>query len=563
MRARVMTEPLILGIAASPHNGAVCLMRGDEILAAVQEERVTRRKWQGIAAGRPSAAVTYCLRAAGVTDQQLDLIVVCTQAPRASAARDVWRNPQLEYAAAKGRVAFISHHYGHALSVWAWSGLRDAAVLVADGLGSPWEDLPREEQRLGRAGGPGLSETVSGYHASGEKLIPLTKVLVPPEAWLRINGLNFPSFGSLGGFYSAFAHQIFGDALEAGKVMGLSPYGNPTLFPKDLLVSCDGELMFPNRVPTALDSIRKGDLASTLTRAAAASAQLALETVLLELAGDLRARTKEHTLCFAGGVALNAIANERLLRESGFRTVSVIPAADDAGTAFGAAIHGLLTLDYPVRPIPRVHDYLGRKYTDQEITDAATCYPDIEGSRPVDLPAATAELLANGKIGGWCQGGSEFGPRALGARSILADPRWSHTKLRLDKSIKRREPFRPYAPMVLASKAATWFDLGPQSQSPFMLRVVSVLAHQREKIPAVVHIDGSARLQTVGPDDGAHSDLLARFDALTGIPVLLNTSFNGFGEPIVETPGDAFAHFLNSELDFCVFDRWLFRKKMS
>jgi carbamoyltransferase len=556
-----MSAPIVLGIAAAQHNGSACLMRGDEIITAIQEERITRRKRQGVAACRPSAAVDYVLQVAGVDLDEVDLVVICPQTSRSDPEHDVHQNPQLVAMAAAGKVRYLSHHLGHALSVLAWSGARDAAILVVDGVGSPWEDLSPEEQAVSVSGGPGQSETISGYHVGEGKLTPVMKALVPTEAWLQVEGTSFPRFRSLGGMYSAFAHRIFGDALEAGKVMGLAPYGRPSFRPESLVVYRDGEALFPTDTLTAIDRANWDAPDSLQASEAAASAQLALETTLLEIARDLRARTEADVLCFAGGVALNAIANELLLRESGFHNVSVIPAAEDAGTALGAAIYGLMALGYPLQLAPRRHDFLGRKYEEEEILAAASAHRKIIfGVKPTQLARTTAEHLARGAIGGWCQGGSEFGPRALGHRSILADPRRPDTKVRLDSSIKRREPFRPYAPMVLASEASNWFEMGPDPESPFMLRVVMVRNEVRAIIPAVVHVDGSARVQTVGSDDGMHFELLQQFRAITGVPVLLNTSFNGYGEPIVETPHDAFVHFVESDLDFCVFDQWLFEK---
>jgi carbamoyltransferase len=555
-----MDGPLVLGVAAAQHNGAACLMRGDTILAAIQEERVTRLKRQGIGGGRPAASIAYCLDAAGVEIDDLDLVVLCTQTSRTAPEHDVLSNPQLEDIVRRGKLRFLPHHRGHALSVLAWAGFDEAAILVADGIGSPWQDLPAEEKAFAPPLSAGLSETLSLYHASGWRLEPVGKQFAPTEAWLVISPEGLPQYQSLGGMYSAFAYRIFGDALEAGKVMGLASHAAPAIGVEHFVTLSESGFVFPNNLPPHFHTMPSGCPADDTAKVAAASVQFALEEALLHIARQLRQATKSTNLGFAGGVALNAIANERLLREAGFQRVQVIPAAEDSGTALGAAVHGLLELGYPVAKQRRLSDALGRAYREDEILAAASRFSGLRGRPQADIALRIAEKLAAGRICGWFQGGSEFGPRALGHRSILADPRDSSVKTKLDYSIKRRESFRPYAPVVLLSDAEAWFATGPEPESPFMLRVVEVREHIRESIPAVVHVDGSARLQTVDPRDGIFFRLLQHFKALTGVPVLLNTSFNDRAEPIVETPFDALRHFISCDLDICAIGDWLFEK---
>jgi carbamoyltransferase len=549
-----------LGIAASQHNGAACLIHGESIEVAVQEERVTRVKRQGVGAGRPSAAVAYCLDSAGLEPDQLDLVVVCTQTSRRNAEHDVSANPQLVTALRSGKLRFISHHRAHALSALAWSGFEDAAILVADGLGSPVEDLEPDERALVARIGSSLHETVSMYRARGWTLDPIRKQVASLKDWLAVDGHDFPSFDSLGGMYAAFAHRIFGDAMEAGKVMGLAPYAAPDTAADRFVRLPPDRLEFVNALPERVRAIPQGDSSSAAARLGSASVQRALEEALLHLARSLRAGTGATQLAFAGGVALNAIANERLAREAGFDSLCVIPSADDGGTAYGAAIQGLLALGHRPAHRPQASDALGRVYCDDRIAESARAFPGLKATKRADIAAATAAQLAAGRICGWFQGRSEFGPRALGQRSILADPRRGDTKWRLDTSIKHREPFRPYAPVVLLEDAEKWFDVGPDRESRFMLRIVRVKTEVCELIPAVVHVDGSARFQTVAPGDGPLRVLLEEFKALTGVPVLVNTSFNGPGEAIVETPEDALACFSASGLDLCVIGDWMFAK---
>jgi len=552
--------PLVLGIAAAHHNGAACLMRGSEILVAIQEERITRRKRQGVEAARPSAAVAYCLDAAGIGIGGVDLVAICTASARSGPIHDVARNPQLQAPLQAGRLHVLPHHRGHALSALYWAQFEDVDVIVADGLGSPWEDLSDAERRVCRAGGPGTSEFLSIYRARDGSLIPHAKQAVATAHWLDPPDAASARFGSLGGMYGAVAGRVFGDSLEAGKLMGLAPYGAPGPARTRFAWLEDGEVRFAAAPVADIVDCPARDPADPRAAAAAADVQAALEDLLLTLARRTRAQTGARRLALAGGIALNAIANERLLRESGYGDVVIVPAAEDSGTAIGAAVSGLLHLGCPPRHLVAPGEALGRAARAWEIDAAIDCFPGLRHYRPEALEQDVATRLAAGQIGGWFQGGAEFGPRALGHRSILADPRSADTKPRLDRDIKRREAFRPYAPAVLRAEAASWFDMGPADDSPFMLRIVPVLAHRRPMIPAVVHVDGTARVQTVTPADGRFHDLIAAFAARTGVPLLLNTSFNAPGEPIVERPDEALMHLIAGGLDFCVIEDLLFER---
>jgi len=276
----------------------------------------------------------------------------------------------------------------------------------------------------------------------------------------------------------------------------------------------------------------------------------------VHLARRLREMTGSTNLCYAGGVALNGIANERIIREAGFRNVFIIPAADDSGPAIGAAFHALweLTGRNELRGLQR--DALGRPYERTEIVEAAKRVPSVRLVPTRDATGDAVEALCDGKLVGWFDGGSEFGPRALGQRSILCDPRRRDAADDLNVRVKRREPFRPFAPAILLESVDEWFDLdGSPRASPFMLRVCSVRSDRRAFVPATVHVDGTGRLQTLSQqDNGRFFDLVDRFRSETSIPMVLNTSFNVAGQPIVETPEDAMRCLAESGLDCCVFD---------
>src|SRR6185369_15684150 len=288
----------------------------------------------------------------------------------------------------------------------------------------------------------------------------------------------------------------------------------------------------------------------------------ALEDALLYLAGRIRGLSRSDNLCYAGGVALNSVANERIIRESGFSNVYIMPAAEDSGTAIGAAYHGLWQLTKHNSQRPLFHDAPGRTYSAADITIALNGSADIRVIRSTDVISDAVELICDGKIVGWFDGGSELGPRALGQRSILCDPRRRDGKEILNRRVKMREAFRPFAPAVLLEEAVNWFEFGDTTpESPFMLRVVPVNEEKKEKVPAIVHVDGTGRVQTLTRENNSRFyELVKKFQDKTGVPMLLNTSFNRMGQPIIETPADAIECLLNTGLDCCVFeDRIVFK----
>ncbi len=578
----------VLGLSCWYHDSAAALVRDGEIVAAAQEERFTRRKHD---ARFPSHAVAYCLEAAGLGVDGLDAVAFydkpllkferlletyLTLAPRGLRsflqAMPLWMKQKLwigdliqtELAGYDGPVLFPEHHESHAASAFYPSPFERAAFLTTDGVGE-WAT---------------------------------TSWGVGSEAGVEIRAeQHFPH--SLGLLYSAFTY-FCGFRVNSGeyKLMGLAPYGEPRYVDaiREHLIDLkdDGSFRLDQRSFTYAGGLtmtgrRFADIfggprrseESPLTQREmdlARSVQEVTEEAVLRMARHVHRQSGERALCLAGGVALNCVANGRLLREGPFERVWVQPAAGDAGGALGAALiasHQWGGVPRTVHPADAMRgSYLGPAWTPDEIRAVleADGLPFEETASDDALVARTAGLLAGGQTVGWFQGRAEFGPRALGHRSILADPRGRDVQRTVNLQIKFRESFRPFAPSVLAERADEFFDLGgngetasplsPLPESPYMLLVGPVRGAEVEgdgldrlrqidsTVPAVTHVDGSARVQTVTKErNGLYYDLLAGFEARTGCPVLVNTSFNVRGEPIVHSPADAVRVFRRTHMD--------------
>ncbi len=556
-------EPWILGISAS-HNGSACLLKGDRIVVAIQEERLTRFKRHRIYGAKASNAVAYCLNYAGIDPSELSLVVLCIQGRKQDQLHDLRLESFLNVLTNKIPTLTIPHHFGHALSVFATSGFVESAVLIVDGTGSPVSDFTAQELNVMNGNkAPDSWETISLYHASGTTVVPLEKHVIERGAWLVMHDGDMPSFGSLGGMFSAAAQQIFGEVSEAGKVMGLAPYGRAEFPGSDFFDIVKGRFHFKDTVPRQFRYHERWPNRASEYEALAGSVQAALEEAVLYLVQHIRERCSSENLCYAGGVALNSVANERIIRESGFKNVYIMPAAEDSGTSIGAAYYGLWQLTQHNSQRPILHDAPGRSYSSADVSAALEAREDVRVVYPTDVLSDTVELLCDGKIIGWFDGGSELGPRALGQRSILCDPRQTDAKETLNRRVKMREPFRPFAPAVLLEEAGKWFEFADTApESPFMLRVVKVNPERKDEVPAIVHVDGTGRVQTVTrANNGRFYELVKEFFEKTGVPILLNTSFNRMGQPIIETPTDAIECLLNTGLDCCVFeDRIVFKK---
>ena len=593
----------ILGVSAYYHDSAAALVADGRIVAAAQEERFTRKKHDS---RFPKNAIGYCLSEAGVRLAEVDYVAFYDKpflkferlletyvafAPTGfrsfRMAVPVWLREKLfqkdllgdelrEYDPAfdvQAKLRFSEHHFSHAASAFYPSPFDEALVLTMDGVGE-WA-------------------TTSVALGRGHDLEVVKE-------------LHFPH--SLGLLYSAFTYYT-GFKVNSGeyKLMGLAPYGEPrhlkTILDNLIDLKPDGTFRLDQgyfdyctglrMTNTRFDALfgqpaRKADqLLTQFHMDIAASIQAVTEEIVLRLTRSLRAETGLRNLCLAGGVALNCVANGKVLRDGKFDGIWIQPAAGDAGGALGAAL-GLYHLDLrkPRLPVNGAGDamsggYLGPKYPQQEVErrlrDAGAKLTVMEEEPLLD---ATADALEAGKAVGWFQGRMEFGPRALGARSILGDPRSASMQKTLNLKVKYRESFRPFAPSVLREDVAQWFEI--DSDSPYMLMVADVKKEKRRQmtaaeqalfgieklnvprsdIPAVTHIDYSARIQTVHRETNPrYHALLSRFKARTGCPVLVNTSFNVRGEPIVGTPEDAFRCFMGSEIEVLVVENCFLRKE--
>jgi carbamoyltransferase len=556
----------VLGLNTYDHDVSACLLRDGAIAFAIAKERITREKH---ASGFYKEAIDYCLKAEGITLDDIDLVVGnCYILPVPELEeRLVYQDmagflpyPERQEASKhplfrsiSGKVTSVSHHLAHAYSAFAVSPFDEGAVMVVDGVGNYQSDV-MEKYPNTDAASPLARESESYYRFEGEKLECLKKVFMEPSrGMLSDEFYNMPGLGAL---YSRVSSYVFGDWNKCGELMGLAPYGRREQV-KHLLDMSDGKLHVPPwtsefHEPYLLDSGSwEKSPAMRHWEDIAWRVQDDTENVLLSRARWLRETTGAKNLCIAGGVALNCVANGRIAREAGFENVWVQPAAGDDGTAIGCAYYGWLEILKQRRSFVMEHAYVGRPYSDAEVAAALQKFlvrVQVDTRRSDDICRYTARLLADQRVIGWFQGPSEFGPRALGNRSLIADPRRAEMKDILNSRVKHRQAFRPFAPIVLAERMKEVFE--GEEDSPFMLIAKPVRPEWRDKIPAIVHIDGSARVQTVRETTNPKLyRLLKEFEALTGVPVLINTSFNVKGEPIIETPEDAVNCFLTTGVD--------------
>jgi|SoiMethySBSTD1v2_1073268.scaffolds.fasta_scaffold00086_58 carbamoyltransferase len=555
-------RPWVLGLSTGYHNGAACVCHGDELVVAMQEERLTRTKRAAISRERPSRAVEYCLNAAGLRWRDLDLIVDCTiggPARREPGPQRLIPDDEVQ------RIPLIQipHHLGHAYSVFCTSGLPESDVLVIDGGGSFGWELPDAERAGAVEFDEHWCEHVSVYRANRREITLIEKHMSDMSYLGRSGRTGMIPFRSLGHMFSSAALQIFGDYFEAGKVMALAPFGQPTIDVEQLCTYDGRRFTFSNAVPEMFVHDERWPNRREEYGHLAASVQQALESALAQLITRVRSGSQQN-LCYAGGVALNMMANRRVLRPAGFQNLFVIPAAEDSGTAIGAAYYGVrqLTGATPSRRLR--NDSLGRGYTADEIDGAIARLPGFEVvAAQHDIIEQCVDRLCAGRVVGWFQGGAEFGPRALGHRSILCDPRLPNAKDLLNRRVKHRESFRPFAPAILAEYAADWFVNGGQTDLTDFMLEVGYFNTERPgpPVPAVVHVDNSGRLQTVTRESNERFyELLRAFHRRTGVPLLVNTSMNIMGEPIVETPRDALWLLLFTGMDDCVIEQRIVSK---
>jgi carbamoyltransferase len=577
----------ILGVSCFYHDSAACLVRNGEILAAAQEERFSRIKHDP---RFPRQAIRYCLEEAGISIREVDYVVFYDKpfltferllmsylavAPKGLRswleAMPLWLGQKLHIprivqreTGYEGEVLFTEHHEAHAASAFYPSPFREAGILTVDGVGE-WA-------------------TASYGFGKGKDVVLLKE-------------LHFPD--SLGLLYSSFTY-FTGFRVNSGeyKLMGLAPYGKPRF--KEIILSElvdlkeDGSIRLelsyfdflgglrmtnerfaglfggPPRKPETEITQREMDIA--------ASIQAVTEEILLRMANQVYRETKQKNLCLAGGVALNCVANGRILREGPFENIWIQPAAGDAGGALGAALsvwHRFLEKERRNTEEDDIQrgSFLGPAFSNDTVVRILETgkYP-FHRLSPENRARTIAEQVASGKIVGYMAGRMEYGPRALGARSILGDPRREETQSVMNLKIKYRESFRPFAPTVLEERAAEYFEI--DRPSPYMLLVADVkrsrcfpqpsqdgrgtlerLKFKRSDIPAVTHLDYSARLQTVNRRDKPdYHAVISEFERLTGCAVVVNTSFNVRGEPIICTPEDAYRCFMRTEMDVLVIE---------
>lgn len=565
----------ILGISCYYHDSAAAILSDNKILAAVEEERFSRQKFDD---GFPSHAIDFCLNTADLKPKDLDCVAFYDKsvlkferlldnyiavAPYGLKSfldvipkwlhKRLWVKDEIgkyldNY---KGKIIFPEHHLSHAAYTFFTSPFTESAILTVDGVGE-W--------------------TTTSFGTAKNNIIKLT------------NDIRWPH--SLGLFYSAFTYYL-GFKVNEGeyKLMGLAAYGKPAYY--DLImneiinVKDDGSIhlnmkyfaftydkVMINKKFEALFGcpVRKeDDKIDKIHYDIGASAQLVLEEILLKMVKHLHEKTKLKNLCLGGGVALNGVANFRILKEGPFENLHVPPSPGDAGSAIGCALYAYYSVLKNERIIQNDHSkllsenvYLGPQYTNVEIKkflDSKKIKYSIYERQ--ELLEKTAKLISEQNVVGWYQGKMEWGPRALGNRSILADPRNANMKDILNEKIKHREKFRPFAPSILEEYVSEYFDL--EIPSPYMLLVTKV--KKPDLIPAVTHVDGSGRLQTVSKNSNPlYYDLIYEFFKLTKIPVLINTSMNVRGEPIVNTPEEAYNMILKTDMDYLVMGNYLVSK---
>jgi carbamoyltransferase len=569
----------ILGINAYDHDVSACLLRDGEIACAIAKERITRGK---SATGFYQVAVTYCLEAARISITDVEYVVRnCYVLPVEEIEKRLshfdfphFMNEGDRKAASKSklylsksdRVVTVSHHLAHAYSAFAACPFDEGVVMVVDGVGSYRSDIT---EPYAEDVDPLSRESESYYRFQGSQIEVLKKFWLKPRRGFLSD--EFFNMAGLGALYSRVATYIFGDWNKCGEVMGLAAYGTPGKIPP-LMHLENNEIIVPDwgeelNQPFREESGEEWEKSSNRQhwQDLAWRVQHDTEEVLLKRAIWLREMTGAKYLCLAGGVALNCLANGRIQREAGYDGIWIQPAAGDEGIAIGCAYYGHLALKKAPRSFVMKHAYLGARQAPERIEKAVqerVVRLVTNTHKSDDICKEAARLLAEGKIFGWFQGRSEFGPRALGNRSIIADPRTADVRDRLNKVVKHRQAFRPFAPIVLAERAPEIFE--DYAESPFMLLAFHVKPEWRDRIPAIVHVDGTARVQTVTEDTNPRLyRLLKEFDALTGIPVLVNTSFNVKGEPIVETPQDALNCFLSTGMECLVLDDRLITKAFS
>ena len=589
----------ILGLKVTSHDTGAALISGKKVIA-IAEERLNRIKHSTNMF--PSLSIDYCLREFGITHEDIDIVVV-DQIGNTPSEAIFKKNTAGKFSRAK--IYTINHHDSHAANAFFCSPFESSAVLIVDGVG----------QRL--AGHLGMSgvETETMYRGDGNSLTMIQKT-----THIRRN-LLFPYTVGIGKLYTLITEGFlsFGHYNE-GKMMGLAPYGDDRVLKKHPLsewvrevnghVVCNPHIVFDGyeqfvskkkilkpfrrflsklfeKIGLALvefSAVRKNEffiapnifkpirleqsarktshpLPDGYYAGVAYAVQKVLEEAMVMMGKRLKAITGQKYLCVSGGVGLNIDANKRFLDDVGFEHIFVQPAASDTGIALGCALYGA----HMIAKLPRFWEMksasLGKTYSVSRIEKALHEVKDkISFHKSEDVFSETAKYISEKKIIGWYQGGSEYGPRALGNRSILVDARPADMADIVNERVKHREKWRPFAASILAEEQSNWFDL--TEPSPFMLLAAQVKADKKGMVPSIVHVDGTCRIQSVTREaNESYYKLLSAFKNLTGVPLVLNTSFNVAGEPIVETPEDALRCFLGTNFDYLILGEYVVTKR--
>ncbi|TQV88908.1 carbamoyltransferase family protein [Aliikangiella coralliicola] len=562
---------IILGLNFHFHDSTACLVKDGELIVAIEEERLIRQKHT---AEFPVRAIKKCLEIAKLSVNDIDHISISADFSRHNfkklsyllkipksapifakqeflrpfnRARTFNRWYKSTFKSSKPQVHHVDHHLSHIAGSFYVSPYKEAALLSLDGSGewsTSWTGVGRDRE-----------------------LTPFSENFFPH---------------SVGSFYEAVTEFCgFRPNYDEGKTMGLAPFGNPEKFydtvkqiiqlDEDGKISLDlSYFKFQNtgskrcsekfyqvfgqpreRSPSAKFEQHHYDTAAAFQRV--------LEDVAIKIANNLYQKTKTDYLVIAGGVSLNSVMNGRIVRETPFKDVFVMPAAGDNGTAIGSAYYVYNKVLNQPRNYVHSNPFIGTEYSDDEIEVLLKKYK-LSYTKSNDICEDTAKLLADGNIIGWFQGKMEIGPRALGARSILANPVYGDMKAKINAEVKYREPYRPFAPSVINERKNEFFDL--TVDAPFMLKVCNVLEDKKEVIPAVTHVDGTARVQTVHKETNPrYYSLIEKLGAITGVPIVLNTSFNIMGEPVVENPNDAIKCFFTTGLDTLVIGSFIIKKQ--
>lgn len=560
---------IILGINSVFHDTTACIVRDGKLIVAIEQERLSRQKHTS---AFPHEAINECLAEAGLTFADIDHVAVsfkpaldigkkllfaaknATAAPaigKLQIVRFYWKYRELKnwykrkFPSGKAQLHFVSHHESHVVGSFLISPYEKAALLSLDGSG----------------------EWATGYLGLGEG-----------SQITEYKQMYFPH--SLGSVYEAVTLFVgFKPSYDEGKTMGLAPYGNAQTYYQQasevITVSEEGDLevdlsyfgyqfckhnyLSKKFVQVFGEPRAKGEEISQRHMDVAAAFQRVLEECGLSLCRFLRKQSDAEYLVIAGGVALNSVMNGRIVRESGFKDLYVMPAAGDNGTALGAAYCVYNRILGQPRNFAHMNPYVGKQYSNAQVEQVLQeC--KLRYTHHDDIESVAARLLADGNIIGWMQGATEIGPRALGNRSILADPTKAHMKDKVNAEVKHREAYRPFAPSVPVEHLKEYFDI--EVEVPFMLKVCNVRSEKADLLPAITHVDGSARVQSVSADlNPRYHRLITEFGKISGVPVVLNTSFNIMGEPVIETPYDALRCFFSTGLDYLVIGDYLVGKQ--